>query len=96
MENKKRTSEEARKYYQEQYNPILETMQPNSQPYTILKHLIERRRITAWEAIEKYHITRLSAIIVRLRQNGVKIKSTYVSNKDERGKTVSYSVYEIK
>jgi hypothetical protein len=41
----------------------------------ILKHLKEKKKITSWEAIEKYRCTRLSARILDLRQDGHNIET---------------------
>lgn len=37
---------------------------------SVLNHLIQHGSITSWEAIEKYHATRLSAIIFNLKDRG--------------------------
>ena len=39
----------------------------NSQDKVIKAHLMAHRTITSWEAINKYRITRLSAVIHRLK-----------------------------
>lgn len=57
-------------------------MQP--QTFKILKHLREHRHITSWEAIQLYHITRLSAKIYDLRQMGYRIEGNTEHN-DETG-----------
>lgn len=44
----------------------------------ILNHLRKYGSITSWEAIKKYHITRLSAKIYELRKSGSKIESRWV------------------
>ena len=52
-------------------------MAKQSQMEIVLKHLNEFKTITSWEAIEKYRITRLSAIIHTLRhEKGLIISST--------------------
>ena len=38
-------------------------------------HLLHFRKITSWEAIRTYNITRLGAIIPQLRQEGFNIES---------------------
>ena len=53
---------------------------PNkSQKDMILIHLQMHKTITTWEAIDKFHATRLSAIIFNLRQEGHNISSTNMS-----------------
>ena len=39
----------------------------------VKSHLLERGKITSWEAIENYGATRLSAIIFNLRDRGMPI-----------------------
>jgi hypothetical protein len=36
----------------------------------VAKHLISKRKITSWEAIERYHATRLADIIYVLKSEG--------------------------
>jgi hypothetical protein len=36
----------------------------------VAKHLISKRKITSWEAIERYHATRLADIIFVLKSEG--------------------------
>ena len=65
---------------------------PKSQLNQIKEHLQWYDTITSWEAIQKYHITRLSAIIHTLRhEGGMNISS---SNKlAENGK--NYAEYKL-
>ena len=65
---------------------------PKSQLNQIKEHLQWYDTITSWEAIQKYHITRLSAIIHTLRhEEGMNISS---SNKlAENGK--NYAEYKL-
>lgn len=46
-------------------------------------HLKSFKKITSWDAIKKYRITRISARILELRKQGVKIKT---ENKTNKGK----------
>jgi len=55
----------------------------------VKKHLLKRKKITSWEAIEKYRATRLSDIIWKLRNKGYSIASEWVTNKDG----MRYTVY---
>ena len=51
----------------------------NSQDSVIKAHLMAHRTITSWEAINKYRITRLSAVIHRLKNKyGMNITSTRI------------------
>jgi len=55
----------------------------------VKKHLLKRKKITSWEAIEKFRATRLSDIIWKLRGKGYSIASEWVTNKDG----MRYTVY---
>jgi len=55
----------------------------------VKKHLLKRKKITSWEAIEKFRATRLSDIIWKLRGRGYSIASEWVTNKDG----MRYTVY---
>lgn len=57
-----------------------------SQREIIRQHLHTYRTITSWEAIQKYHITRLAAVISLLRDDGHVIDSVpqYVNGKKGR------------
>jgi hypothetical protein len=57
----------------------------------VRKHLLKRRKITSWEAIEKFRATRLSDIIWKLRGRGYSIASEWVTNKDG----MRYTVYHL-
>ena len=54
----------------------------DTQNIKILNHL-KHGSITSWEAIQKYHITRLSARVYELKQMGYDIKS--VREEDDDG-----------
>ncbi len=47
----------------------------------VMKHLINHGSISSWEAIQKYRITRLGAIIFTLKQEGVDIGGKMEHNK---------------
>jgi len=55
----------------------------------VKKHLLKRKKITSWEAIEKFRATRLSDIIWKLRGRGYSIASEWVTNKNG----MRYTVY---
>ena len=57
----------------------------------VAKHLISRKKITSWEAIERYHATRLADIIFTLKAEGWDIVTTMV--KEPSG--VRYAVYRL-
>lgn len=57
----------------------------------VAKHLISKRKITSWEAIERYHATRLADIIYDLKAEGWDIVTDMV--KEPSG--VRYAVYRL-
>ena len=64
-----------------------ETIMSNkSQKDMILIHLQMHKTITTWEAIDKFHATRLSAIIFNLKEEGYNIAN--IGSKE-------YAIYEI-
>ena len=56
-------------------------------------HLIEKGKITSWEAINEYGATRLSDIIYRLRNKGMNIKNERVNFTDRYGTKSHYDIY---
>lgn len=60
------------------------TNQVTTQIEQVKKHFNKRITITSWEAITKYHITRLSDIIFRLRNKGWIITGKW--HRNENGK----------
>ena len=57
----------------------------------VANHLITKRKITSWEAIERYHATRLADIIYDLKAEGWDIVTDMV--KEPSG--VRYAVYRL-
>ena len=57
----------------------------------VAKHLISKKKITSWEAIERYHATRLADIIFDLKAEGWDIFTDMV--KEPSG--VRYAVYRL-
>jgi len=57
----------------------------------VAQHLIKKRKITSWEAIERYHATRLADIIFTLKGKGWDIVTDMV--KEPSG--VRYAVYRL-
>jgi hypothetical protein len=45
-------------------------------------HLKRKKSLTSWDAITLYRITRLSAHIYELREQGINIKSERIQKKD--------------
>lgn len=65
-----------------------------TQDEKILQHLKDYGEITSWEAITEYGITRLSAIIHRLRQYHT-IESTMVCTKNRYNEKVHFAKYKL-
>lgn len=61
-----------------------------NQNQKILNHLKEHKKITSYEAFEKYRITRLSARIHDLREQGYNITSEMIY-----GDEYKYAVYRL-
>ena len=61
-----------------------------NQNQKILNHLKEHKKITSYEAFEKYRITRLSARIHDLREQGHNITSDMIYSKEYK-----YAVYRL-
>ena len=57
----------------------------------VAKHLISKKKITSWQAIELYHATRLADIIFDLKAEGWDIFTDMV--KEPSG--VRYAVYRL-
>lgn len=61
---------------------------------TVMLHLRIYGSITSWEAITKYDITRLSAIIYRLKNRlGLDIDSTLINTTTRSGEPMRYTIY---
>jgi len=57
----------------------------------VARHLISKKKITSWEAIERYYATRLADIIYDLKAEGWDILTEMV--KEPSG--VRYAVYRL-
>ena len=66
-----------------------------TQKQLIEKHLLEKGKITSWEAFEIYGITRLSHIIYVLRRK-YDIISVRTTKKNRYGHYCTYSTYTLK
>lgn len=53
-----------------------------TQVSTILEHLMAYGSITSWDAIQKYRITRISAVIYNLKKMGYRIRTDFESNEE--------------
>ena len=66
-----------------------------TQKDAVLWHLQNKGKITSWEAIKEYGITRLAAIIFNLRDEGYYIVSEEHKAKNRFNRTVNISVYKL-
>lgn len=60
-----------------------------TQKEMVMKHL-KRKTLTSMEAFERYHITRLAAVIQRLKREGNKIRT--IVNPQGRA---HYAIYKL-
>ena len=61
----------------------------------VLRHLQDYGSITSWEAIEEYGITRLSDVVFRLRNEGVRIDSKNETRNNRYGTPTTFSRYTL-
>lgn len=62
----------------------------------VKEHLLERGSITSWDAINLYGETRVSDVILKLRQKGWDIRTIMVEFTDRYGNTGKYANYVYK
>jgi hypothetical protein len=62
--------------------------------FQIKKHLIEKGTIDSWTAIELYGVTRLSAIIFKLRMSGHNIDSIPRTAYDRNQELCNFTTYK--
>ncbi len=62
----------------------------------VKEHLLEHGSITSWDAINLYGETRLSDVILKLRQKGWDIRTIMVEFTDRYGNTSKYANYVLK
>lgn len=81
---------------QGKYTTYLAGMQEGTQGYLVLKHLIDKGKITSIEAFFDYHITRLAAVVFGLRSLGIEVDTTMKVIKSKKGgQTRRYAVYTL-
>lgn len=72
-------------------------MKKKTKKEQVKQHLLKHKHITAWEAIEKFGATRLSAIIwIFVHKEGMNIVTDSVTMKDRNGNTCNYAKYIYK
>lgn len=62
----------------------------------VKEHLLEHGSITSWDAINLYGETRVSDVILKLRQKGWDIRTIMVEFTDRYGNTGKYANYVYK
>lgn len=70
-------------------------MKKLTQADMVLRHLKDHNTITTWEAIENYGITRLSAIIFNLKEQGYRIGGEMKGTFNRYGEPVSWKEYKL-
>lgn len=63
-----------------------------SQEFTILKHLKRGWKISTSRAVHLYEICRVSAVVLRLKEKGWKIRTIDVKKKNEPGTFGEYKL----
>lgn len=86
-----------KKYKWQFWKRDTQSLQPQlSQLEQVMMHLRRRGSITTWQAITEYNITRLSAIIYRLRnEQNMDIVSTLVTTTTKSGNTKRHTIYTL-
>ena len=59
----------------------------------IRKHLLKKKNITSWEAITLYRVTRLAAVIHKLRDDDWNITTKMITKKDDNGESSTFAKY---
>lgn len=79
---------------EEKVQPKMKNTGAKTQREEVRNHMLEFGNITSWEAFMDYGITRLSAIIHKLRHDeGMGIGSETVTKKNRYGNLVNFSKY---
>lgn len=86
-----------KKYRWQFWKKDTQTAKPQlSQLEQVMTHLLKRGSITTWQAITEYDITRLSAVIYRLKnEQGMRIDSNLVTTTNKKGNTKRFTVYTL-
>jgi hypothetical protein len=65
-----------------------------TQMYDVINHIRKYGKITSWQAIENYHITRLSDVIFKLKKHGIKIKTLRKKVKTKYDRFCNIAIYQ--
>lgn len=66
-----------------------------TQKSEVLRYMQSHKGITSLQAIEKFGATRLSDIILKLRQEGYDIKTESITKKNRYGHTTTFARYTL-
>ena len=66
-----------------------------TQREAVIWHLQNMEKITSWEAIKEYGVTRLSSIIFNLREEGFNIQSKPETMLNRFGNSTTIAVYHL-
>jgi hypothetical protein len=67
----------------------------NSQYMKVYRYMQTHPFITPMDAIRRYNVTRLSAIIFDMKKDGISIKTNIVRKKNEDGHITPYAEYSL-
>ena len=70
-------------------------MEKRTQTMDVITHLIKHGTITSLEAIRKYGVTRLSAVIFNCRKRGYEIETIRLNVKNRRGSNSPIGKYKL-
>lgn len=71
--------------------------QPQNQKSKVFEHMLKYGHISTWTAYERYHITRLSALIWLLRhKDGVAIETNRRTVRNADGNNCTFADYILK
>jgi len=91
MKNPKKSKQDDKKITKVVQSAIVKT----SKMQKVKEHLVAKRTITSWQAIDKYGVTRLAAIIFNLRTAGWIIDTKDIAFEDRYGNKGSYAKYTL-
>lgn len=74
----------------------VEKLEPQSQKYKILKHLLAGHTITSMEALGRFGCFRLADVIYKLRGEGYNIKTELIDNYNNSGQHARYTLIQKK
>ena len=66
-----------------------------TQKQRIIRHLKDKKSITALEAMKEYGIMRLTSRVCELKNEGFLIRSEFVSSRNRYNEPVSFSKYSL-